>query len=146
MLGSLWAVHTRQFEYIKRTDRRLIMINNIRLLAVVFLPLTTSVTGAYSNLALGNMLLPINFLLITITSYWQWRHAIETKPKLYDIELTDAYKKYFDFRNKMIIVTACGVVVLSAFIGEWAFLLFLVSFVFTRHLTKILQVPDFSNS
>jgi uncharacterized membrane protein len=142
MLASLWATHTRQFEYIKRADRRLIMINNLRLLTVVFLPLTTSITATYSNLVLGEMLLPINFLVITAVGYWQWRYAINSDPKLYDTELTDSNKKYFDLRNKLIIAIACGVVILSAFVGEWAFLLFLIMFLFSRHFAKLLQLPD----
>ena len=142
MLGSLWAVHTRQFEYIKRSNRHLIMINNIRLLAVVLLPLTTSIAGAYSNLVLGNILLPINFLIIILISTWQWQYAVNSKPKLYDFELTEPNKRYFKLRNNLVIATSVGVVILSLFIGEWAFALFILPPIITRRMAKILDIPD----
>ena len=55
LLGSMWAVHVRQFEYIKQADRRFTMINTLRLLAVVFMPFTTSLAGAYPNIVLGRV-------------------------------------------------------------------------------------------
>ena len=53
LLGSLWAVHTRQFEFIKSADRRMLFINNLRLFTVVLVPLTTSLSASYDSLALG---------------------------------------------------------------------------------------------
>ena len=127
MLGSMWAVHTRQFEFIKRTDRRLITINTLRLLAVVFLPLTTSVAGAYSGIILGNILLPINFLVLSCLSYWQWHYAVTSRNRLYNAELTAAGKRYYELRNQIVILMAAAVVVLAIWFGEWAFCLFLLT-------------------
>lgn len=122
LLGSMWAVHTRQFERIKQADRHLIMINTWRLLAVVFIPLTTSIAGSYDNLVLGRVLLPINFLILAALSYWEWSYAV-SKKAFYENLTTDG-RVYADARNQAIIFLAAVVVVLSAFVGDVAFVAF----------------------
>jgi uncharacterized membrane protein len=126
MLGSLWAVHTRQFAYITHTDRHLTMINTLRLLAVVFLPLTTSISSEYSHLELGRMLLPLNFLVIIALGYWQWLYATNGKHDL-AVKMSKSVKEYAKLRNLAILILAIVVTVLSVFIGPWAFLLFILT-------------------
>jgi uncharacterized membrane protein len=123
LLGSMWAVHVRQFEYIKLADRRLTMINTLRLLVVVFIPFTTSVTSAYSEIMLGRILLPLNFLLLAVVTTWQWHYA--SKPSnglvegLSDDEIERGVK-----RNNAVVVMALAVVIGSMLVGQWAFLIF----------------------
>src|SRR5262249_31432195 len=45
MLGVLWVGHHYQFQYIRRTDRPLLWLNLLFLLAVTFLPFGTAVLG-----------------------------------------------------------------------------------------------------
>lgn len=125
LLGSMWAVHMRQFEYIKRADRHLTMINTLRLLVVVLIPLTTSMASTYQDLLIGRILFPINFLLLAIVSFWQWNYAV-SKPEMYD-KLSNEVKANARQRNLIILATSALVVLLSVFIGELAFLLFIVS-------------------
>jgi TMEM175 potassium channel family protein len=47
MLGVLWIGHHFQFHYIRRTDRPLLWINLVFLLAVTFLPFSTAVLANY---------------------------------------------------------------------------------------------------
>ena len=125
LLGSMWAVHARQFDSIKYADRQLMTINNIRLLAVVLIPFTTSLAGRYPEIALATVLFPINFMILTIISSWQWNYAT-SKPELYDKkELPEKTIKYLKIRNKIFASIAFIVVILSLFIGSWAFLLFI---------------------
>ena len=125
LLGSMWAVHARQFDSIKYADRHLMTINNIRLLAVVLIPFTTSLAGRYPEIALATVLFPINFMILTIISSWQWNYAT-SKPELYDKkELPEKTIKYLKIRNKIFASIAFIVVILSLFIGSWAFLLFI---------------------
>jgi uncharacterized membrane protein len=49
MLGVLWIGHHFQFQYIRRTDRVLLWLNLVFLLAVTFLPFGTAVLGNYYN-------------------------------------------------------------------------------------------------
>ena len=125
LLGSMWAVHARQFDSIKYADRQLMTINNIRLLAVVLIPFTTSLAGRYPEIALATVLFPIDFMILTIISSWQWNYAT-SKPELYDKkELPEKTIKYLKIRNKIFASIAFIVVILSLFIGSWAFLLFI---------------------
>jgi uncharacterized membrane protein len=47
MLGVLWIGHHFQFHYIRRTDRTLLWINLLFLLAITFLPFSTGVLANY---------------------------------------------------------------------------------------------------
>lgn len=121
LLGSMWSVHMRQFEYITHTNRHLNMVNTLRLLIVVFMPLTTSISSAFPDLILGRILLPLNFLALTIVSYWQWRYAINPRNHLAK-KIPKSFIRKSDIRNIAIIVTSAIVVLLSIFIGDKAFL------------------------
>lgn len=125
LLGSMWAVHMRQFEYIKRADRHLTMINTLRLLVVVLIPLTTSMASSYQDLVLGRVLFPLNFLLLAVIGAWQWNYAV-SKKKFYD-DLSASVIANARRRNVVILTTAALVCVLSVFIGELAFLLFIIT-------------------
>lgn len=127
VLGSMWAVHMRQFEYIKRADRHLTFINNLRLLAAVVMPLTTSIAGDYHDLMLGRVLLPLNFFVLALISYWQWNYAISDDRKFYDEKLTKAKKLAFEQRNKLILGMSLFVTVAVALLGSEAYILFLLT-------------------
>lgn len=47
IIGSYWAAHHRDFQYIKRNDQRLIWINLLLLMFVAFLPFPTAMLGSY---------------------------------------------------------------------------------------------------
>jgi uncharacterized membrane protein len=47
IIGSYWAAHHRDFQYIQRYDRRLIWINLLLLMFVAFLPFPTAMLGSY---------------------------------------------------------------------------------------------------
>lgn len=138
LLGSIWAVHMRQFQYIVRADRRLVMINNIRLLFVVLVPLSTSIAGAYSDAVLACVLLPINFFAITLVSYWQWNYAVNDKNKL-DNNLSQKDKLYFHAHNKIILLMSVAVVAASIFVGAAAFLLFLCLPIFNKSRRSLIR-------
>lgn len=126
LLGSMWAVHMRQFEYIKKANRHLTMINTLRLLAVVIVPLTTSIAGRYSDLVLGRIMLPLNFLALVALSYWQWNYATNGKLKMQE-GLTPTMKRTADIRNRATAILAFLIVIVSAWAGEIAFLLLLLT-------------------
>lgn len=125
LLGSMWAIHTRQFEYIAKTDRHLTMINTLRLLVVVCMPLAASIAGAYEHIVLAEIVLPINFFLLALISYWQWRYATTSPRQLASKTLTHDILSRADIRNKAVLVVAFIAVLLALAIGELAFLLFI---------------------
>jgi uncharacterized membrane protein len=135
VLGSMWAVHMRQFEYIKHADRHLTMINNLRLLAAVVMPLTTSIAGNYHDLVLGRILLPLNFFILALISYWQWNYAVGDNQKFYDEKLTKTAKSVFARRNKLILGMALLVTVAVALLGSKAYILFFLTPFVSRYIS-----------
>lgn len=126
LLGSMWAVHMRQFEHIKFADRRLVTINTIRLLIVVIMPLTTAIAGSYQDLVLGRMLLPINFLLLATVSYWEWHHALKSDKNLHE-SVSKGFLDKATTRNHAILILSFFVVIASAWFGYAAFVLLLLA-------------------
>lgn len=144
LLGGMWAVHMRQFEYINKSDRRLTLINTWRLLIVVFMPLTTSIGSTYPDIELARVLLPLNFLLLTMVSTVEWRYAVSKKYLAGYVSQRmrhDAMRRNID-----ILITAFTVTVLSLFIGLSAFIVFailpLASLPVVRSLTSRLRASS----
>jgi uncharacterized membrane protein len=132
LLGGMWAVHMRQFEFIKHADRHLVMINTLRLLVVVAIPLTTSAASAYDTVVLGRILFPLNFLLLALMSWWEWDYAVKIPGNDVDPKLITESRR----RNILISSSAMAVVVLSVWIGELAFLLFAVTPFIGQYLNR----------
>ncbi len=143
LLGSMWAVHVRQFEYITKTDRHLVMINTLRLFAVVLIPFTTSIAGTYSYLPLGKVLFPINFFVMAVIGGWEWHYAVTSKNRLYGDSLTKQHKDYAAARNKAIITISFCVVIASLWAGQAAFILFFLTPIVMRpFLTRREQTEE----
>lgn len=123
VLGTLWAVHMRQFELIDKADRRLTTLNTLRLLIVVLVPLATSMAGNYQDLVLGRILLPISFFVLALLSYIQWRYAISPAAQLGGPLLTPELRQESEIRNRSILAMSLLVIVASIWIGDIAFVL-----------------------
>ncbi|MDL5352411.1 TMEM175 family protein [Microbacterium sp. zg-YB36] len=133
LLCLLWRVHVQQFEYVERVDAVAIWLNNARLLFIAFVPFATNLTTEYSDFVAGRMAMPVSFFLAILCSWiqWQWmaRHAEVMLPKLTP---TDAAA--FGGGSLSALLISAAVVVLSPWIGSWAFLLFLLDGVLSRVL------------
>ncbi len=135
MLGSMWAVHMRQFEYIKKANRHLIMINTLRLLVVVLIPLNTSIAGRYGYLVLGRLMLPLNFFILILISYWQWSYATHAKVQLQG-DMSQELKVTADIRNKALVILSFLIVVASVWVGDAAFLLIILTPGLMKYLAR----------
>ncbi len=49
VIGSYWISHHRKFRYIRRYDRRLILLNLLLLMVIAFIPFPTTVLSEYGN-------------------------------------------------------------------------------------------------
>jgi uncharacterized membrane protein len=136
LVGTMWAVHARQFEYIVQANRHLMTLNLLRLLAVVFVPFTTNIATAYPDIELARVLLPLNFLALVAISSWEWRYATSGKRQLHSEHLTEARKRAASARDVYILTTAVLVVIAAWFVGQWAFLLFAAVPFVTKYLMK----------
>ncbi|MHA7986716.1 TMEM175 family protein [Rathayibacter sp. CAU 1779] len=126
LLGLLWAIHARQFEVVERVDSVVLTLNTLRLLGVVLVPFTTSLTDRFSEAIPGRFLLPLNFFYILAVGYVQWWYLSSAKRGLTP-HMSASYRRS-SRRNALIaMVISAGVAVLSIWIGSFAFFLFLVS-------------------
>lgn len=75
ILGLMWSIHTRQFEYITKVDDTLVTLNTLRLFIVVLIPFTTSLNGHYPSLIIGQVFYPLNLFLLALVTYIQGVYA-----------------------------------------------------------------------
>jgi uncharacterized membrane protein len=75
MLGVLWVGHHYQFQYIRRTDRPLLWLNLLFLLAVTFLPFGTAVLGNYPGAPLAVLLYGATIVLGGASLLAHWTYA-----------------------------------------------------------------------
>lgn len=124
ILGIMWSVHMRQFEYIERVDKRATALNTLRLFIVVLIPFTTSLNSEYSRLLIGQLFYPLNLFLLALITYLQGlyvshHHSFYRTYNLSHIRTGQARSLVF------VLVTAL-VCVLTPFFGSLAFFAFLL--------------------
>jgi uncharacterized membrane protein len=125
LLSMLWVIHARQFRDISRVDATLLWINNARLLFIVLIPFTTSLTADYSDLSAGRMLFPINVFLATLLGYLSWVWASARGGHLLREGVTDARAQSV---GGLAAVLIGGVVALvSPWLGSYAFFLYFLN-------------------
>lgn len=131
LLCFLWSIHVRQFEYLERTDTTLTMLNTIRLLGVVLIPFTTSLNSGYAEFLVGRLALPINFLFVVAMGVVQWEYAANSRRGLVG-GLSEVTRRRYRVNGFIAVGIGVLVVVLSAFIGPWAFLAYTLSALLQR--------------
>ena len=132
LLGLLWSLHVRQFEYIIAVDSIMIWLNIIRLLGVVFVPFATSLNSGYSDYLIGQMVLPVTFLFVIVFGTWQWYYATTPARHLLQPHTDPAFVSANRIGGIVAVITGIIVVALSAFVGSYAFLLFALGPLGTR--------------
>ncbi|MGN6199634.1 TMEM175 family protein [Humibacter sp.] len=126
ILGVLWGIHVRQFEFVERVDQVVLTLNTFRLLGVVLVPFTTTLTDEFSNTVPGRFLLPLNFFYVVTIGLWQWWYASSPTRDLAP-HLSDRYRR-LSRRNALVAgIMSAVVAVASIWIGSYAFLLFLLN-------------------
>lgn len=77
ILAIYWRAHHRQFHYIKHLDGVLIWTNIMFLMAVTFLPFSTSLLGDYMDQQISVFIYGGNSIVIAFLLYIQWRYATD---------------------------------------------------------------------
>jgi uncharacterized membrane protein len=75
MLGVLWIGHHFQFIYVRRSDRVLLWINLLFLLAITFLPFATGVLANYYRVPLAVLLYGGTLFVAGATLLGHWLYA-----------------------------------------------------------------------
>jgi uncharacterized membrane protein len=125
ILASMWSLHVRQFENLQKVDRRFVFINSIRLFIAILIAFSTGIASSYDSLELARMILPINLLLLAIIGTIQWHYAVYSKPPLLS-GITEEEKRMHKIRAFIFILFSSITVVGSYFVGELAFLIFML--------------------
>jgi uncharacterized membrane protein len=77
ILAIYWRGHHRQFHYIKHSDGVLVWTNIMFLMAVSFLPFSTSLLGEYINQQISVFIYGGNSIIIALLLYVQWKYATD---------------------------------------------------------------------
>jgi uncharacterized membrane protein len=139
VLCLLWSIHTQQFEFVVRTDGRLVALNSFRLLGVVLIPFTTSLNADYNDDLAGKMLLPANFELVLIVSAIQWYYASGPSGLVEGLG-PDAIRATRIY-GVISIVIGLAAVAISPWFGSWSFLLFIAN-PFLQRLFVLPELPE----
>jgi uncharacterized membrane protein len=76
VIAIYWMTHHRLFGHIRGYNRRLMWNNMYVLMAVVFLPFSTSLVSSYGEQALAVIFYALNLALIGVCFLWLWLHAV----------------------------------------------------------------------
>src|SRR6266498_5161136 len=88
----MWMNHHNMFNYIRRVDRRLMLLNGLLLLFVVLTPFTTLLVANHISAADQNVAAAVyagNFLLVSIVWNGLWRY-VSSGHRLLGTEVTEA--------------------------------------------------------
>lgn len=141
LLGLFWSLHVRQFEYVVRVDGRMLWLNIVRLLAVVLIPFSTSMNSAFGDqLLIGRLLLPVNFLFVTVMGAWQWVYASKPKRGLMQ-GLSAGGIRIGCLRSYAAVAISVIVVALAPFLGSWAFFAFALNPLTDRITSRMVGPP-----
>jgi uncharacterized membrane protein len=77
ILAIYWRAHHRQFHYITHSDGVLVWTNIMFLMAVSFLPFSTSLLGEYIDQQISVFIYGSNSIIIAFLLYIQWRYATD---------------------------------------------------------------------
>jgi uncharacterized membrane protein len=76
LLAIFWVTNHIQMKNIKRADSRLIWINLLLFLFIVFVPLTSDLYVIYEASPLTALAFNLNFFLIALVFTMQWHHLV----------------------------------------------------------------------
>jgi uncharacterized membrane protein len=141
LLCLLWTIHVWQFRWIERVDVGLMWLNAARLLFVVLVPFTTTVNADYSQVALGRVLLPLNFFLAAFAAWLQWLWAARPSAGLLAPDLGPDGVKAIGRGGLSAVVISAAIVPVSVYLGSLAFVLFALDGLLTRLLRGRKNVP-----
>jgi uncharacterized membrane protein len=127
ILAIYWMAHHRQFHYIKHSDRTLLWINIIFLMATCLLPFSTSLLGEYREQQISIFVYGINSIIIALLLCVQWWYATSHHGRLVDKNL-DPIIKTTSLRRLVfgIIVYLIAIGISSAYIHLSIFLFALI--------------------
>lgn len=136
LLCLLWSVHVSQFEHIVRVDGVLTTLNTLRLLGIVLIPFTTTLNADYSDVWLGRIVLPSNFLFVVVVGYLQWLWASRRGSMLLD-DMSDDERRQSRAGALSAVLLGVVALALAPMLGSLAFLAYALDAPTTRLLRRL---------
>ena len=132
VLGMFWVSHHYQFHFVQRTDRAMLWINLVFLLAVTTVPFSTALLGTHIHLWLPFLIYSVN-LLVLVGFFYMNISYLARHPALASPSLTPEVIHGFKVRQglfALVPVLSCGVALYSPRVALYLyFLLALLHFV-----------------
>ena len=126
LLGMLWTIHVWEFEFIGRVTQTLAFLNTLRLMGIVLIPFTTSLSSNFPDLMAGRLLLPINFLVVCLIGAAQWGYA--TRSPLVGVHgLSAESLRATKMGTYVAVLSAVITLALAPWLGAYAFLAFVLN-------------------
>jgi uncharacterized membrane protein len=139
VLARAWELHRYIFSYLIRHDHILIYLNMAYLMAIIFVPFSTSLVGEHPKFEISAAIYAANMLAIAGLKFIMWSYATHER-RLVPDELSSTVLKWPKKRLGLSIVVIT-VAILLALIHPQASILFLLSY-----QTIMLIVPLFHRS
>jgi len=133
LLCLLWWIHTRAFEDVVRVDGPFVALNSLRLLAVVLIPFTTSLSSTFPDLATGALYLAADFAAVVIIGAIQGWYATDARHGLMpDLDLRE--RRIIRRGALSAVILSLAAVVLAPILGTLAFAVYALDPLLSRRL------------
>lgn len=112
ILAGFWLSHHRQFHFVRDIDSRLLWINIILLIAIVFIPFSTDVAGDYPGILIAVLFFHINIIIIGLIFAYHARYILQTR-KLCDPNFDQKFLQGQFHRSVLIPVIAFIAIIIA---------------------------------
>jgi uncharacterized membrane protein len=132
LLAIFWMTNHIQMKEIKRADSRLVWINMLLFLMIVFVPLTTDLYAFYDGSRIAMLAFNINLLLVGLVFMMQWHHLAANSlhhDEFTHEEIRDRYGLCLSF-----IAVALLAIIVGLFWPVWSGSVYLILGAYRIHL------------
>lgn len=140
IIAVYWVVHHRLFRYVIRYDEGLIGRNMILLFFVALVPFSTLLMGQDGDVPAAVVIYALSIIMLGLSVAWLWHHA-STNYKLIVADLEPAAIRNILWRSLATPLAGVLVILLTPFIGSFAPIAFVFSFLLHRLLAPRYSGP-----
>ncbi|MCE1246725.1 MAG: DUF1211 domain-containing protein [Firmicutes bacterium] len=125
VLGIFWVGHHYQFQFIKRSDNRLVWLNLFFMMFITLIPFTTYLLGEYPNIRIASGIYALNILITGLLVHWNWRYATKNC-RLTDCHFDNEMISYITEKNQYTAIILLAAVILVFFNFQISFALYAI--------------------
>jgi uncharacterized membrane protein len=127
LLAIFWMTNHIQMKNVKRADSRLVWINMLLFLLIVFIPLTSDLYAFYDAARITMLTFNLNICLIGLAFMLQWHHLVANSMHHEEFtkkEIKDRYQIC-----QVLILTSLSAIILGLFYPVWSPIVYLAMFI-----------------